>query len=105
MNLKQISWSICILFFISQGIWAQKTTTVFGTIRDAKNNESLPFVNVSFVGTAAGVTSTMEGNYSIETHENIDSICFTFLGYNSKKFKIKKGKAQALNISLSESGL
>ena len=105
MNLKQISWSICILFFIGQSIWAQKTTTVFGTIRDAKNNESLPFVNVSFVGTAAGVSSTMEGNYSIETNENIDSICFTFLGYNSKKFKIKKGKAQALNISLSESGL
>jgi hypothetical protein len=90
---------------IYQASWAQKTTTVYGTIRDAKNSASLPFVNVSFVAVATGVSSTMEGNYRIETQEQVDSICFTFLGYTSKKFSIKKGKTQELNISLSESGL
>ncbi len=105
MNIQKITL-VTLLFLLVSGIsFAQKTTKVSGVIRDANTNEALPFVNIFFVGTSEGVTSTIDGKYSIETTENIDSIGFSFLGYNDKQFKIKKWKEQELNISLSESGL
>jgi hypothetical protein len=90
MDIKKALTILLLLFFVNLTSFAQKTTTINGTIRDANTNEALPFVNIFFIGTSDGTTSSIEGKYTIETTENVDSISFSFLGYNSKQFKIKK---------------
>ena len=100
-KIKNTIFFLCFIFF-SQAILAQKTTKVSGTIKDAKTGEALSFVNVYFTGTEIGLTSDLDGNYTIETTETVDSLSFAFLGYNRKSIKIKPGKSQNINVRLSE---
>jgi len=104
LKLKNSVLLFCCLF-VTTISFAQKTTKVTGVVRDAKSGEVLPFVNAYFVGTNVGMTSDIDGKYLLETTERVDSIGFSYLGYRTKLFKIKKGKTQELNINLSETGL
>ena len=83
---------------------AQQTPTiptiVSGSVRDAQTQEPLPFVNVYFVGTTIGVVADMEGNYRLETLEDVDSVAFSFLGYEEKYFAIDKAQTQTFDIRL-----
>jgi hypothetical protein len=91
----------CLFLLTSWATMAQ-TTLVNGVVRDAKTGEGLPFADVYFVGTTIGLTTDMDGNYSIQTEEKVDSIGFLFLGYQAKNIKIKTGKTQTINVDLGE---
>lgn len=81
-KMKLILKIICFLFttvLIAQG------NSIVGKVIDIEyNNEPLPFANVFIKGTTKGVTSNMDGVYSIE---NIDPGTYTlvcsFIGYET----------------------
>lgn len=87
-----------LLLFSSYSLVAQ--ITVQGSIKDAESGELLPFVDVYFVGTTIGVTSDLDGNYSISTPQAVDSLGFNFLGYDTKFVQLSKKNLQTIDIQL-----
>jgi hypothetical protein len=82
--------------------FSQKTK-VSGAVKDSVTNEALPFVNVFFKGTKVGVTTDIEGKFTIETFYATDSIVISFIGYNKLIIPVKKDQSQHLEIFLNES--
>lgn len=81
---------------------AQKTE-VSGVVLDAENGDTLPFVNVYFIGTKIGTTTDFSGTFNIETYYASDSLAASFVGYKTSKVKIKKDIKQSFVISLEPS--
>ena len=46
---------------------AAQSTRIRGIVRDAETGEALPFVSVYFDGTTIGISSDLDGRYSLET--------------------------------------
>jgi len=92
-------FTIVVFYFLVLSSFGQKTI-VSGTIVDATNGDSLPFVNVFFNGTKIGTTTDFDGHYSIETYYASDSLVASFVGYKTQKIKIKKDKTQEINFKL-----
>ncbi len=61
-----------------------------GLIKDKEENTSLPFVNIYFKGTSIGVTSDLDGKFSISKKRSIksDSLIFSFMGYHTKTLSV-----------------
>lgn len=75
--------------------------TIQGSVKDASNDEPLPFVDIYFVGTTIGTTSDLDGNYSITAPNAVDSLGFNFLGYDSKFVKLNNASLQTIDIQIS----
>lgn len=94
-----------IVFLLSCiSITAQKTV-VYGTISKTKTGAPLPYVNVSFKGTDIGTSSDQQGKYTLETSEKVDTIIFSFIGFQKEKRVVQKGQIQTVDIYLTENDL
>lgn len=82
--------------------YAQKTE-VSGIVIDAKNGDTLPFVNVFFIGTKIGTTTDYDGKFSIDTYYASDTLAASFVGYKIAKLKIKKDVKQEVVFKLESS--
>jgi hypothetical protein len=80
-------------------------TKVRGVVKDMDTGEPLPFVNVSFKGTTVGVITDFNGKYFIQTKQPIDSIIFSYVGYNKESYKIQQNSFQIINTSLKASSV
>ena len=72
-------WKVLLFmctFTMSFGTFAQ-SVIVKGTVIDP-NNEALPGVTITIVGTTKGVITDINGNYSIEANSN-DHLLFSFV--------------------------
>ncbi|MCB0477396.1 MAG: carboxypeptidase-like regulatory domain-containing protein [Crocinitomicaceae bacterium] len=91
-----------ILIWIS-GFWnlsVAQGTVVEGFIRDGITKERLPFVNIQFKGTSIGTMSDTSGYYMIKTKTSVDSLVFSFLGYQTAAIKIEEDKINKRDIFL-----
>lgn len=88
-----------MLFFHAQ---TQAQTKVSGKIFDAVTREPLPFVNVIFKSTGTGATTDIEGNYTMTTSAQADSIVVSYVGYNKVTRAIKNNVTQEVNIGLTQ---
>lgn len=97
--------SILIFFTLlsSQFLLAQ-TTTVKGTVVDAAMGESLPGAYIQFIGTQVGTATDLDGNFSLSTTLNVDSLKVSFFGFQSKVIAIQRGKEQTVKVKLDEQG-
>ncbi|TDD95742.1 SusC/RagA family TonB-linked outer membrane protein [Flavobacterium cellulosilyticum] len=73
---------------------------VTGTVTEL-SNLPLPGVNVLIKGTQKGVSTDMDGKYSITVAPG-ETLSFSFLGFKTKEIKV--GTANSYNISLEEEG-
>ena len=91
-----------ILFLFSFSVlmafsgWAQKTIT--GVVNDA-SGLPLPGAAVVIDGTAEGVATDFDGNYSIEANEG-DVLVFSFVGFVPQKITV--GASDVINVSIQE---
>ena len=58
---------------------------------DAETGEPMPLVSIVFVGTTIGVTTDFDGNYDMETREDVSEIMASFVSYERQTVAIKKG--------------
>lgn len=93
-----------LIVLTSWAAMAQKTV-VRGIVTDGDTEEGLPFADVYFLGTSTGMTTDMDGNYSLSTDLKVDTIVFALLGYERQKVAIQQGKVQTFNITLEETKL
>jgi len=77
----------------------QAQTTVTGTITDAANM-GIPGVNVIIKGTAQGVSSDIDGKYSIEVSDAAAVLQFSYLGFFTKEVAVN-GQS-VINVTLEE---
>ncbi|MEP1034549.1 von Willebrand factor type A domain-containing protein [Ekhidna sp.] len=73
---------------------------VNGTVYDDAG-QVLPGVNVIVKGTTSGVTSDMNGFYSIEVPDERSVLVFSYIGFETQEIKI--GKRKIIDVTLSSS--
>ncbi|TAJ15113.1 carboxypeptidase-like regulatory domain-containing protein [Marinilabiliaceae bacterium JC017] len=95
-QLKNILTSI-LLLFATPGIAA----SFKGQIRDAKTNETIPFVNVIIQNTTIGTMSDLDGNFTLTAEKVPCTLYITLIGYKPQKIRIEK-EDQPLEILLEE---
>ena len=80
---------------------AQGTTRVRGTVKDAETGEPLPFVGVYFDGTIIGISTDMNGQYSLETRSTEAKVLTAqLIGYHSLSIPIQPGSFAEVNFNL-----
>src|SRR5690606_38940811 len=72
-------------FFFLTSITIAQTGTIVGKLTDKEyNNEPLPFANVFLKGTTKGITSDIDGLYSLENVEpGTYTVVYSFVGYET----------------------
>ena len=90
---------LVVLLLLGQCMWAQ-STRVKGKVTDAKTGEVLPLVNAFFTGTTIGMTTDFDGEYYLETREEVTELQASFVGYLPKTVKINKGAYNAVDFQL-----
>lgn len=83
--LKRISVLAISLALLPLSLSGQ-TVTVHGTVVDS-NNEPLPGVNVYEEGTQNGVSTDLDGHYSITVKNGQSKVNFNCLGFQAEVFK------------------
>ncbi|WP_339710455.1 TonB-dependent receptor [uncultured Kriegella sp.] len=94
--IKKLSFLTVIL--LAGSLWAQDLT-VSGTVSDAQIGTPAPGVNIIEKGTANGVATDFDGNYTIEVPANA-VLVFSALGYITQEVPVN-GQT-TINLSLSE---
>ncbi len=89
-----------LLFLLFSSILFAQQTKVRGKIIDKETKEILPFVNVSFIGTTIGTITDFNGEYFLETRENVDTLVASFIGYKPIKVIVKMQTFQNINFEL-----
>ena len=78
----------------------QAQTTVKGVVVDAVSSLGLPGVSVLVKGTATGVTTDIDGNYSIDVPGEEAVLQFSYVGFTTQEIAVN-GKT-TINVSLVE---
>ncbi|WP_298741769.1 DUF5686 and carboxypeptidase-like regulatory domain-containing protein [uncultured Chitinophaga sp.] len=99
-SLEKISLIFLFLLTVCSVRLAAQTTTVSGTITDAKQKAPMPFVNVFIPGTSIGTQTDVNGKFSLQFTGNRDSLHIASLGYKTFRMKIANGTNQVINVRL-----
>ena len=82
---------------------AAQTTKVKGSVRDAETGEPIPFASVYFDGTVIGISSDLDGNFSLETRSrDISTLTAHLIGYESQTVTVSKGSFSEVNFLLNK---
>lgn len=73
--------------------------TISGQVTDLSTNEPLPGVNILAKGTATGTVSDVEGNYRLTVADDVTTLVFSSIGYETIEEDIN-GRS-VINLSLS----
>jgi len=75
-----------------------QSTTISGTVTDNSTNESLPGVSIIIKGTTIGVTTDLDGKYSIKVDNADATLVFSFVGYETQEIEV--GGKTSVNVAL-----
>ena len=95
--VSRLVFTTVLFFFISVLAYAQETT-VSGTVTNAGTGEPLVGVNVILKGTSKGVSTDLDGNYTISQLPADAVLSFTFLGFESKEVVVNA--QTSINVAL-----
>ncbi|MFI8378546.1 SusC/RagA family TonB-linked outer membrane protein [Leeuwenhoekiella sp. NPDC079379] len=89
-----------LLLFFCVAVNAQ--TNVSGTIYNASNTSTIPFVNIVVVNTSVGTTSDENGNFTITLPEGSSQLRFISIGFTTETVTINSTQNN-LRVNLQES--
>ncbi|MEO8149465.1 MAG: SusC/RagA family TonB-linked outer membrane protein [Bacteroidia bacterium] len=72
--------------------------TVTGTVISSEDNKPMPFVTVALQGTNKGVSTDIDGKYSLQNVSSKDTLVFSFVGFKTKKAAV--GSQSVINVTL-----
>lgn len=98
MRVLKFVLGIVLSFCVSE-VMAQ-ATKVMGKVVDAQTGEPLPLVSIVFVGTTIGTTTDFEGNYSLETREDVSELMAAYLSYERQTVPVNKGAFNRIDFRL-----
>lgn len=89
------------LLLLCTAIASAQPTRIKGRVTDAATGEPIPFTGIYFKNSTIGVSSDLDGYYTIETRDaKTNIICASILGYESEEKSVKLGAYQEINFSL-----
>ncbi len=98
-TIKLIAFLVLILFVSNANAFSDSNIVISGTVTDF-SGQPIPGVSVVEKGTANGVASDFDGNYSI-TVANADAVLvFSSIGFTKKELVV--GQNTTLNVKLEE---
>ncbi|MFK7946972.1 MAG: von Willebrand factor type A domain-containing protein [Saprospiraceae bacterium] len=96
--MKKIYFVIAIMLFTSISLFSQRTIT--GTITD-ESGEALISASVTVKGTTIGVTTNLDGEYSIQIPEmDKPVLIFSYIGFENQEIEV--GTSNVVDVVLSE---
>ncbi|MBK7172449.1 MAG: TonB-dependent receptor [Bacteroidales bacterium] len=96
---KKLFLMLTLIFFYA---FAQaQVRTISGTVTDSQTNESLPGASVLVKGTNQGISTDINGKFSLTVNSNTDILVVSFIGYESTEITV--GSQSVLSIMLSPS--
>ena len=82
---------------------AAQSTRIRGRVTDARTGEPLPFVGVYFDGTTIGISTDLDGRYSLETRSrDAKVLTASLIGYENQSVSISPGTFSEVNFKLKE---
>jgi TonB-dependent starch-binding outer membrane protein SusC len=90
--------TLFFVFLIPFGVWAQGKT-ITGNVSDEKGN-SLPGVTVVVKGTNVGITTDIDGKYTLNVAKETSLLVFSFIGMVSQEIPVA-GKT-SINVVMKE---
>ena len=90
---------MAVLQFAALVSYSQSTIKVTGKVTDSKG-ESLPAVSIKVKGSTTGITSSMDGTFSINVPSQESVLVFTYVGFITKEQVV--GSRTTLNVVLEE---
>lgn len=74
---------LLVLFLLQLTFLSFSQVKVLGTVLDSITNEPISFAKILFVGTTNGGISNFNGNFEVSTQLKVDSISFSFVGFQT----------------------
>jgi hypothetical protein len=99
--VRNIFLLVLLLNLFSGGVFAQ-TTTVRGKVTDASTGKTMPYVTVTFSGTALAAKTNTKGDFEISSARPESKLQLNYIGYKVLTVNIKPGQTQELNLKLEE---
>ena len=91
---------LSLLLLIPVGLFAQMTR-VKGSVVDAENGEPIPFASVYFDGTTIGISTDLEGAFSMETRSKDAKVLTAhIIGYLPQSFSVVNGSFSEVHFRL-----
>lgn len=98
LNMKNFL-SVSFLFLVSFTAFSQ--TRIGGEVLDESGN-SLPFVNVIFLNSSEGTTTTEKGIFYLKSDKNYKTAEISYIGYETMVVPLKSGDNLNMKIVLKE---
>ncbi len=86
-----------MLLLVSFNLIAQERT-VTGKVTSADDKTGLPGVNVIIQGTTKGVSTDLEGNYTLSLAGSENVLVFSFVGYQTQTIQV--GNRSVINVTM-----
>lgn len=86
-QVKFLLYAAFLTFFTCANSLAQEHK-VTGTVRSAVDNSPMPGVNVIIQGTSAGLTTDVDGKYTISVPNENSVLVFSFISYTSQQIPV-----------------
>ena len=83
--------------------FAQRTLT--GSVIDANNAQPLIGASVYWKNTTAGVTTSVDGSFSLKRVHGFDTLIVEYLGYDTLEMELTDHDQQSINIELTPSAV
>lgn len=88
------------LFTANTSAFAQSMRKITGKVIGTNDGQPIPGANIIGKGTTNGTITDIDGNYTLNVPDNIDTLIFSFIGY--KPIEEPIGNRAIINISLEE---
>ncbi|KAA6301226.1 MAG: TonB-dependent receptor SusC [Candidatus Ordinivivax streblomastigis] len=95
-KLLKITFILTALVCCLQGMYAQNARTVTGRVID-EDNEALPGVSIVVKHSTRGVTTDLDGTFSISVSPD-DVLIFSYLGMETQEIKANAGKEYVVQL-------
>jgi Ca-activated chloride channel family protein len=96
--MKNKIWIPVMVFVLIVTTAAQTSRTISGRVTSADEGSALPGVNVVLKGTARGVVTDANGNYSIVVPPQGGTLVFSFIGLVTKEVRL--GSTDVVNVAM-----
>ena len=89
---------LLFLFLFTAVISYAQTQQVNGVVIDSQTKEVLPFVNISIEGSNQAATTDIDGKFSIASAKKINTLLFSYVGYELKRYPLPDSSATIPNL-------
>uniref|UniRef100_UPI004048D254 carboxypeptidase-like regulatory domain-containing protein n=1 Tax=Flavobacterium sp. TaxID=239 RepID=UPI004048D254 len=79
-------------FLLTTSICIAQKVSISGNVLDSSLNEPLPGVNILVKNYQLGISTDIDGNFSISNVPIGSILVFSYLGYQNLEYKITKGE-------------